>query len=94
MNCIPRYPVDFAYARGMLILHIPWSKDNTLTTLLKDHQKTIKTFLTMIDKKEVFSSITFQYHTAMKYSRQKKIEVLAKQAVNHPDNEEETLLYV
>jgi hypothetical protein len=62
----------------MLILHKPWSKDNTLTTILKDPQKTIKTFLTMIDKKEVPSSITFQYHTAMKYAHQ-KIEILVKQ---------------
>ncbi len=57
MNCTPKYPIDFAYARGMLILHKPWSKDNTLTSILKDHQKTISTFLSMIDKKEVPSSV-------------------------------------
>jgi hypothetical protein len=91
MNCTPKYPVDFAYARGMLILHKPWSKDNTLTSILKDHQKTISTFLSMIDKKEVPSSVTFQYHTAMKYARQKKIEILVKQGVNHPDIDEENL---
>jgi hypothetical protein len=51
MNCIPRYPVDYDYARGMLILHKVWSKDNTLNSILKDHQKTINTFLTMIDNK-------------------------------------------
>ena len=44
IHCTPRYPVDFVYARGMLILHKLWSKDNTLTRILKDHQKTIKTF--------------------------------------------------
>ena len=76
MNCTPKYPVDFAYARGMLILHKPWSKDNTLTSILKDQQKTISTFLSMIDKKEVPSSVTFQYHTAMKYARQKKSKYL------------------
>ena len=91
MNCTPKYPVDFSYARGMLILHKPWSRDNTLTSILKDHQKTINTFLTMIDKKEVPSSVTFQYHTAMKYARQKKIEILVKQGVNHPDIDEENL---
>ncbi len=91
MNCIPRYPVDFSYAQGMLILHKPWRRDNTLTSILKDHQKTIITFLTMIDKKEVPSSILFQYHTAMKYTRQKKIEILVKQGVNHPDIDEENL---
>ena len=76
MNCTPKYPVDFSYARGMLILHKPWSRDNTLTSILKDHQKTINTFLTMIDKKEVPSSVTFQYHTAMKYARQKRLRYL------------------
>jgi hypothetical protein len=29
MNYIPRYPVDFAYARGMLILHKPWRSSKT-----------------------------------------------------------------
>ncbi len=76
MNCTPKYPVDFSYAQGMLILHKPWSRDNTLTSILKDHQKTINTFFTMIDKKEVPSSVTFQYHTAMKYAQQKKLRYL------------------
>ena len=30
MNCTPRYQVDYAYARGMLIMHKPWNKHNTL----------------------------------------------------------------
>jgi hypothetical protein len=34
MNCIPRYPVDYDYAQGMLIPHKPWSKDNTLNSIL------------------------------------------------------------
>ncbi len=36
-------------------------------------------FLRMIDRKEVPSSVTFQYLTAMKYARQKKIEILVKE---------------
>ncbi len=76
MNCTPKYPVDILYAQGMLILHKPWSKDNTLTSILKDHQKTINTFLTLIDKKEVPSSVTFQYHTAMKYADKKRLRYL------------------
>lgn len=91
MNCMPKYPVDYGYARAMLILHRPWSKDNTLNSILNDHQKTINTFLSMIDKKEVPSSVAFQYHTAMKYARQKKLEILVKQGVNHPDIDEENL---
>ncbi len=30
MNCTPRYQVDYAYAQGMLIMHKPWNKQNTL----------------------------------------------------------------
>jgi hypothetical protein len=45
----------------------------------------------MIDNKEVPSLVTFQYHTAMKYARQKKLEILVKQGVNHPDIGEENL---
>jgi hypothetical protein len=30
MNCTPRYQVDYAYAQGLLILHKPWNKHNTL----------------------------------------------------------------
>jgi hypothetical protein len=75
----------------MLILHKPWSKDNTLNSIQKDHQKTINSFLFMIDNKEVPSSVTFQYHTAIKYARQKKLEILVKQGINHPDIDEENL---
>ena len=81
MNCIPRYPVDYGYARGMLILHKPWSKDNTLNSILKDHQKTINTFLSMIDNKEVPSLVTFQYHTAMKYAPKKNLKYLSNRAL-------------
>ncbi len=35
MNCKPRYPVDYDYARGMLIMHKPQNKNNTLNKLLK-----------------------------------------------------------
>jgi hypothetical protein len=68
-----------------------WSEDNTLNSILKDHQKTIDTFLSMIDNKEVLPLFTFQYQTAMKYARQKKIEILVKQGINHPDIDEENL---
>ncbi len=30
MNCTPRYQIDYAYAQGMLIMHKPWNKQNTL----------------------------------------------------------------
>ena len=45
----------------------------------------------MIDNKEVPSLVTFQYHTAMKYARQKKLEILVKQCVINPAIDEENL---
>jgi hypothetical protein len=45
MNCKLQYPVDYDYARGMLIMHKPWHKHNTLTKLLKNKQNTTNEFL-------------------------------------------------
>jgi hypothetical protein len=45
MNCKPRYPIDYDYARGMLIMHKKWNKTDTLDKLLKDKQGTIDEFL-------------------------------------------------
>ncbi len=95
MNCKPRYPIDYDYARGMLIMHKPWNKNNTLDKLLKNKQRTINEFLCVIDQKEVPTSVQVQYVTAMKYSGKKRLEVLVKDGVNHPDiedndNDEET----
>jgi hypothetical protein len=59
MNCTPRYQVDYAYARGMLIMHKPRNKQNTLEHILNNKKATIDTFLRMIDRKEVPSSVTF-----------------------------------
>jgi hypothetical protein len=49
----------------------------------------------MIDQKEVPTSVQAQYVTAMKYAGKKRLEVLMKDGVNHPDiedrdNDEET----
>ncbi len=76
MNCTPRYSVDYAYAQGMLIMHKPWNKHNMLEHILKNKKATIDMFLRMIDRKEVPSSVTFQYLTAMKYAQQKKLKYL------------------
>jgi hypothetical protein len=56
-NCKPRYPVDFNYARGMLIMHKPWHKNNSLDQLI------------MLDAKEVPTSVLAQYVTAMYYAK-------------------------
>jgi hypothetical protein len=71
IKCKTRYPVDFNYARGMLIMHKPWHRNNTLDELFKDQQRTITEFLTMIDNQQGPSSVRAQYLTAMKYAHQK-----------------------
>jgi hypothetical protein len=48
MNCKPLYPIDYDYARGMLIMHMPWNKTDTLDKLLKDKQRTIDKSLQML----------------------------------------------
>ncbi len=88
MNCKPRYPVDYDYARGMLITHKLWSKTDTLDKLLKDKQRTIDEFFRMLGEKEVLTSVQAQYLTAMKYSGKPKVEVLVKDGVNHPNTED------
>lgn len=82
----PTYPVDYHYARAMLIMHKPWSKDRPLTELLKDTQRTIDTFENMIYKKQLPSSIVAQYITAMKYTHQKKLEMTASQGTQQKIN--------
>jgi hypothetical protein len=62
----------------MLIMHKPWNKHNTLEHILNNKTATIDTFLSMIDRKEVPSSVTFQYLTAIKYAGQKKMKYLLR----------------
>ena len=33
LNCRPRFPVDYDYAKGMLVMHRPWSISKPLTAL-------------------------------------------------------------
>ncbi len=51
MNCTPRYPVDYAYAQGMLIMHKPWNKQNKVEHILNKKKATTDTFVRMIDRK-------------------------------------------
>ena len=83
-NCKPRYPVTYEYAKGVLIQYKPWSKDKPLTKLLKDRKKTIRTLKRMIDKKQFPSCVTSQYILTMKYSRQRKLELLNSKSVEQP----------
>ena len=68
-HCKPVYPVTYGYARSVIIQHMPWSEANPPTELLKDQNKTIQKFKSMIDKRELPSSIYNQYICAIKYSQ-------------------------
>jgi hypothetical protein len=48
----------------------------------------------MIDAKEVPTSVQAQYLTALKYAtnKTKRLEVLMKEGVNHPDIEDKTMM--
>ena len=83
-NCKPRYPVTYEYAKGVLIQHKPWSKDKTLTKLLKNKEKTIRAFKRMLDAKQFPSSVTSQYKLAMKYSQQAKLEFVHSKGMEQP----------
>jgi hypothetical protein len=39
MNCTQKYPVDYAHAQGMLIMHKPWNKHNTLEHFCLNNKK-------------------------------------------------------
>ncbi len=88
MNCKPRYPVDYDYAKGMLVMQKPWNKTDTLDKLFKDKERKFNEFLQMIDNKEVPTSVRAQLLTAKKYSMLPRREVLVKDGVNHPDTDD------
>lgn len=78
LNCRPRFPVDYDYAKGMLVMHRPWSCRNPLTDLLKDEQGTIDTFLRMMQNREVPQYVEAEFHRAVKYSQHWQYECIAK----------------
>ena len=62
LNCRPRYPVDYDYAKGMLVMHRPWSVRNPLTDLLNGEEETIKTFLQLIERNEMPLYVLSEFH--------------------------------
>jgi hypothetical protein len=79
LNCRPRHPIDFDYARGMLILHKPWSAKRPLNT--RNKQKTIDTFKQMLQNRTVPTCVWTEYLRAVRYAQERRIEVVAKQGV-------------
>jgi hypothetical protein len=85
LNCRPRYPVDYDYAKGMLVMHKPWSVRNPLNDLLDDEEETIKSFLTMIEKNELPLTVLSEYNRAVVYSQQWRYECTSKQVSTAED---------
>ena len=83
LNCRPRHPIDFDYARGMLILHKPWSFKEPLNT--RDQRKTIVIFKQMLHDRVVPTSVLTEYMRAVRYAQEKRIELVAKQGVIQAD---------
>ena len=79
LNCRPCHPIDYNYARGMLIMHKPWSVRKPLDT--RNKQATIDTFRRMLEEKQVPSNVWTEYMRAVRYAQEKRIEVIAKQGV-------------
>ena len=87
INCRPRYPVDYDYAKGMLVMHRPWSKRKPLTDLLNDEEATINTFLRMIENNALPLYVMSEFHRAVQYSQQWQYECVTKRVeVNNDIN--------
>ena len=83
LNCRPRYPIDYDYARGMLLLHKPWSFKNPLCT--RNKQQTIDTFKRMLDTRVVPTNVLTEYQRAVKYAHEKRLEVVARKGTIDAD---------
>ena len=83
LNCKPCHPIDFNYARGMLLLHKPWSVDNPIDT--RNKQATIAEFKRMLEMKEVPTNVWTEYNRAVMYSQKERIELVARAGVIQGD---------
>ena len=98
LHCKPVYPADFNYARGMIWLHKPWrqqdcKKDGAMRILLDDKKRTANLFLEMLDEPgKLPMAVVNQYRMAQKYSREAKIELIAKQGLQICQSVNESLL--
>ena len=60
-------------------MHKPWSKCNPLTDLLRDEEKTIGTFMTMIQERKLPYYVMSEFNCDIKYSQQWQYECVTKQ---------------
>lgn len=87
LNCRPCYPPTYEYARGILIMHKPWSHRNPLTDFLKQKKEdVIKLFLKMMGARNFPPHVLAEYHRAVKYSQQYCHECIQKEGTHNNDN--------
>ena len=86
MNYRPVYPMNFHYARGLLILHKPWHKTQFLD--VGDEDAVVNQVLSMIERKKFPTSVISQYYRA--YQKSIKKEVVAKVKERPDDGYEKT----
>ena len=79
LNCKPKFPIDYDYARGMLIMHKPWSVLQPLEPILKNKSHTVNTFLDMIQTNKVPYNVKSEYYRAMKHAQEHRKEAIAKE---------------
>ena len=79
LQCKPCYPVTYEYARGMLVMHLPWDKDNPLDDILNDHDLTIRIFLRMVGNREFPLYVLAEYNRVVSYALRYRFECIAKE---------------
>lgn len=65
LNCKPVYPISFEYARGMILLHKPWSFKKPAFPQKPNKQQTIDIFKQMLHNKTVPTSVIMEYLRAV-----------------------------
>jgi len=81
LNCKPVYPISFEYARGMILLHKPWSFKKPAFPQKPNKQQTIDIFKQMLHNKTVPTSVITEYLRAVRYSTEIRLDKVAKKGV-------------
>jgi len=83
LNCKPCHPINFDYARGMLIMHKPWCFDKPLN--FRNKQATIDEFKIMLQNRDVPTSVWTEYMRAVHYSQVRRIELIVRTGTLNAD---------
>ena len=87
LNCKPVYPISFEYARGMILLHKPWSFKKPAFPQKPNKQQTIDIFKQMLHNKTVPTSVIMEYLRAVRYSTEIRLDKVAKKGVMQADTD-------